>query len=68
MTHLGDDPAEVDGIGEIVGKLYYANFTLPDNFDTDESAVIQCQTMHGRALSNGFFINNKRLDNILNAY
>jgi len=65
MKHLGDQPQSIGGAGKFVGPLFEATFDLPEDVDAKEQAVIQCRTKHNQLNNKRFFLNMRKLDNIL---
>ena len=65
MKHLGDQPSSIKGAGKFVGPLFEATFDLPDNVDHKEQAIVQCRTKHNQLNNKNFFLNTRKLNNIL---
>lgn len=53
------------GRGTFVGPHYTVTFTLPDNTNPQELAVIQCRTLHIHKPDKMFLLNSKKIYNIL---
>jgi hypothetical protein len=65
MMHIGEEPKSIKGEGNFVGPLWEMTFDLPEDLDTEETAVIQCRTKHNEIDNKRFFLNYKPLEDIL---
>ena len=63
MTHLGDDPDYL--FGEYSGELYFRTFTLPDDVDVEEDAVLFIRTYDNTLDTKRFYLNTERIFNVL---
>jgi len=63
MTHLGDKPTFIMGLGEFIGKLYFAKFDLPENMNPNEKAIMQYRIVHNNETSKKFFLNERLIGN-----
>jgi len=65
MTHLGEQTTSIEGaVGDFTGQMFYATFTLPDDYSAAESAIIQCRSQYNNGMMK-FILNNQRIENIL---